>query len=107
MYEIQKNLNRLYNGQSTFFLDPREQELLKTKDKIYYEVILNLRTSDGINLVDFKNKYNKELSDYYKYDDLVTEGLLVMDKDKLFIPSDLWYISNSVIVRLLEGEING
>ena len=82
-------------------------ELLKTKDKIYYEVILNLRTSDGINLVDFKNKYNKELSDYYKYDDLVTEGLLVMDKDKLFIPSDLWYISNSVIVRLLEGEING
>ncbi len=33
MYQIQKNLNRLYNGQSTFFLDPREQELLKAKLK--------------------------------------------------------------------------
>ena len=33
MYEIQKNLNRLYNGQSTFFLDPREQGLLKNKLK--------------------------------------------------------------------------
>lgn len=33
MYQIQKNLNRLYNGQSTFFLDPREQDLLKSKLK--------------------------------------------------------------------------
>jgi len=82
-------------------------EFLKTKDKIYYEVILNLRTSDGINLVDFKNKYHNELSNYYKYDELVEEGLLVIAGDKLFIPNNLWYISNSVIVRLLEGEING
>ena len=33
MYQIQKNLNRLFNNQATFFLDPREQELLKTKLK--------------------------------------------------------------------------
>ena len=33
MYQIQKNLNRLLNNQSTFFLDPREQELLKSKLK--------------------------------------------------------------------------
>ena len=34
MYQIQKNLNRLYNEQSTFFLDPKEQNLLKSKLKI-------------------------------------------------------------------------
>lgn len=33
MYLIQKNLNRLYNGQNSFFLDPKEQSLLKTKIK--------------------------------------------------------------------------
>ena len=33
MYLIQKNLNRLYNGQYTFFLDPREQYLLMSKFK--------------------------------------------------------------------------
>ena len=33
MYQIQKNLNRLYNEQSTFFLDPKEQNLLKSKLK--------------------------------------------------------------------------
>ena len=33
MYQIEKNLNRLLNYQPTFFLDPREQELLKSKLK--------------------------------------------------------------------------
>ena len=33
MYQIQKNINRLYNGQSSFFLDPREQELMKSRLK--------------------------------------------------------------------------
>lgn len=33
MYQIQKNLNRIFNNQSSFFLDPREQELLKSKLK--------------------------------------------------------------------------
>ena len=35
MYQIEKNLTRLINNQSTFFLDPREQELLKSKLKKY------------------------------------------------------------------------
>ena len=76
-------------------------------DKVYYEVILNLRTRDGIDLEYFKDKYLHDLDYYYKYDNLVKEGLLVLNNDKLFIPSNLWYISNSVIVRLLEGEVNG
>lgn len=82
-------------------------EFLKNKDKVYYEVILNLRTKEGIDLEYFKDKYLHDLDYYYKYDNLIKEGLLVLDNNKLFIPSNLWYISNSVIVRLLEGEING
>ncbi len=82
-------------------------EFLKTKDKINYEIILNLRTSDGINLESFKDKYSNDLDYYYKYDNLVDEGLLKLEDNRLFIPNDLWYISNSVIVKLLEGEVNG
>ena len=33
MYTIQKNLNRLSNYQSTFFLDPKEQKELRSKLK--------------------------------------------------------------------------
>ena len=82
-------------------------EFLKTKDKVYYEVILNLRTSDGINLEIFKDKYLHDLDYYYDYSDLLNNGHLVLENDKLFIPKELWYISNSIIVELLEGEVNG
>ena len=66
--------------------------------------MLNLRKSDGIDLVRFKNKFNKELSDVYNYKDLINMGLLVLDNNHLYIPEDKWYISNSIIVDVLERK---
>lgn len=80
-------------------------EVLEPLDKIYYEVIMNLRTSDGIDLVRFKEKYNKELIEYYDYNYLLEDKLLELKDNKLVIPKKLWYISNSVIVRLLDREV--
>ena len=80
-------------------------EFLSTKDKVYYEVILNLRTCDGINLLEFNNRYNKSLDNYYDYMSLVNNNYLVLDNNNLYIPYNLWYISNSIIVKLLEGEV--
>ena len=80
-------------------------EILELHDKVYYEVIMNLRTSDGIDLIDFKNKYNKELKDYYDYSSLVEEKIIKLENNRLVIPENLWYISNSVIVKLLDSEV--
>lgn len=80
----------------------KEVEYLKDEDTIEYEVMLNLRKSDGIDLVNFKNKFHKELSDVYNYNDLINMGLLVLDNNHLYIPEDKWYISNSIIVDVLE-----
>lgn len=80
-------------------------EILDIKDKIYYEIIMNLRTSDGIDLNLFKSKYNKELIEYYNYSKLLEENLLELNDNRLVIPKNLWYISNSVIVRLLDCEV--
>ena len=66
---------------------------------------MNLRTSDGIDLIDFKNKYNKELKDYYDYSSLVEEKIIKLENNRLVIPENLWYISNSVIVKLLDSEV--
>ena len=43
----------------------------------------------------------------YNYFDLVKEGLLELKNNHLYINEDKWYISNSIIVKLLEGEIDG
>ena len=82
-------------------------ELLNKRDLMEYEVILNLRIYTGIDLDNFYNKYNIKLEDVYNYKDLVKDGLLKLDNNNLYIDEDKWYISNSIIVRLLEGEIDG
>jgi oxygen-independent coproporphyrinogen-3 oxidase len=81
------------------------KELLSDKDKIEYEIMLNLRMSSGIDLDLFYQKYQKELKDFYDYQNLVNDKLLCLEENHLFIPENKWYISNEIIVRLLEREV--
>ena len=80
-------------------------EELSLKDKIVYEIILNLRTSMGIDLDNFNKLYGNRLDELYDYKEMINRKLLVEENNHLKIPSDLWYISNSIIVELLEYEI--
>ena len=82
----------------------KEVEYLNIDDTIEYEVMLNLRKSNGIDLDEFKNKYNRELKDIYNYKDLVELGVLELNNNHLYIPEDNWYISNSIIVDVLERK---
>ncbi len=83
-----------------------EEEILSIKDKIEYEILLNLRKKDGIDLIHFYKKYQKKLIELYNYEELVRDGFLIKEENKLFIPEDKWYISNEIIVRLLEKEVH-
>ncbi len=85
----------------------KEVEYLTLEDKMEYEVILNLRKSRGIDLDRFKEKYNRELNTVYNYNDLLLLGLLKIDNNNLYIPIDKWYISNSIIVEVLERKVYG
>lgn len=79
-----------------------EEEKLSIYDKMEYEVILNLRTKFGISKKQFFTRYHKQLVDVYDYSKLVLDGYLVETEDSIFIPSNYWYLSNEIIVRLLE-----
>ena len=76
-----------------------EEEILEKEDKVYYEIMLNLRKSSGIDLDKLYSLYKVKLD----YSELVDNGLLLLNKNKLYIPEDKWYISNEIIIRLLEG----
>lgn len=82
----------------------KEIENLTEEMKEEYEVILGLRLLKGINIDEYKKKYNKELKDKYNYADLLKENLLILKDGYLSIPEDKIYISNEIIVRLLEKE---
>lgn len=81
-----------------------EEEVLSKKDKMEYEIILNLRKCTGISLRLFYQKYGVCLSDVYDYSSLIVSNCLKEEDDFLFIPEEKWYISNEIIVRFLEGE---
>ena len=85
----------------------KEVEYLTIEDTMEYEVMLNLRKSEGIDLVRFKEKYNNELKEVYDYSDLIILGVLKLVNNHLYIPEDKWYISNSIIVDVLERKIYG
>ena len=102
-YEKTRSINKYLNHD---YIKDNGIEFLNIKDKIYYEIILNLRTKEGINLIEFKEKYHNPLEYYYDYKKLLNNKHLMKNNNHLFIPKDLYYISNSIIIELLEGEKN-
>lgn len=97
-----KSINKYLEG--NFCLN---KEILSEKDKIEYEIMLNLRKSEGINLEKFREKFGKEFNSIYNYNSLLKDGFLIEKDNYLFLPEEKWYISNEIIIRIIEGEVNG
>ena len=83
----------------------KEKELVTIEDKEKYEILLNLRKSEGISLGKFKNLYSVDFLDKYNIEYLLKNNFLKLDNDKLYISEDKWYISNEIIVKIIEGEV--
>ena len=92
-----KNLRKYLNGE---YLDTSVYE---DKDiRMENEIMLGLRKLDGINLDRFKDKFNVSLEDIYNIDNLVRNGYLIRDNICIKIDKKYMYISNEIIVRILE-----
>lgn len=81
-----------------------EKEIITKKDKIIYELILGLRKIDGIDLDNFKIKYNIELEENKLIKNLLKENKLEIKNRKLKIPYQNIYVENEVLVELLDYE---
>ena len=83
----------------------KEKELVNLEDKEEYEILLNLRKSEGISLTEFKEKYQVDFLTKYQVDNLINNNFLKIENNHLYIPEDKWYISNEIIVKIIEGEV--
>lgn len=92
-----KNLRNYLNGEYA------DASIYEGKDvRMENEVMLGLRKFDGIDLDKFKDKFNVPLEDIYNIDDLISEGYLVKEDNHIKINKKYMYISNEIIVRILE-----
>ena len=74
-------------------------------DKEEYEIMLNLRKSEGISLIKFKERYNTDFLNKYNINKLIENNFLNLENNHIYIPEDKWYISNEIIVKIIEGEV--
>lgn len=82
-----RSINKYLNG--NYRLDIIE---LSNNDLIEYKIMLNLRKAEGISLEEVKLDVR----------DLVKEGLLIEENNRVRIPEEKWYVSNEIILRVLE-----
>ena len=94
-----RSINKYLDGNYNY-----EIEKLTKEDKIEYEVILNLRLIEGIDLLKFKDKYHIELNSIYNYKPLLDNNLLVYDNNHLYIPEDKIYVSNEIIIKFIQNK---
>lgn len=86
-----RSINKYLSGEYIL-----EDTKLTTKDLIEYKIMLNLRKAEGISLDEID----------LDVDDLIKDGLLIRYNHHIRIPEDKWYISNEIIIRVLE-DYNG
>lgn len=79
----------------------RSEEVLTNEDKEKYELILGFRKLSGINLEEYKSKYNKDLLDNKIINNLLNENKLLINDNRIYINKDYIYLQNSILLELI------
>lgn len=91
-----RNLNKYLNNN---YIDEENYEDINTR--IENEIMLGLRKMEGIDLNNFKHKYNRCLEELYDVSNLIKDGYLVKEDNKLRINKEYIYVSNEILLRIL------
>lgn len=97
-YDNTKSIINYINGKTHIY-----EEVVTEEQIISDEVMLNLRMMSGINKETFKNKYNISFDKVFNYKDLKLKGYLNENETDVFIPEDKLFVSNEIIIMLLDG----
>lgn len=69
--------------------------------RIENEIMLGLRKLEGINLKDFKEKYNIDLEEYFDIKNLLEDNYLKKENNHIKINKNYIYISNEILLKIL------
>ena len=99
------NNNRITNTKNlTKYLDKNYIDSTSYEDiniDISNTFMLGLRKVLGIDIIEFKNKYNKDIIDIEPVKRLINEGKLVLNNNRLFIHPNYFYLSNEIIIEFI------
>lgn len=92
-----KNINKYISG--NYILDSVfEDEFINMSN----DMILGLRMLKGVNIVNFENKYHKNITDIFDIEDLLKKQILIIKNDHMYINKKYLYLSNQILIRFLD-----
>ena len=65
------------------------------------QVILGLRKLEGIDIVEFFNKYRTNIQEEFNITQMLKEGYLKINGQMLYIPENNIYIMNAILNKIL------
>ena len=78
------------------------QETVSYDNLIKDEIMLDLRKTNGINKQRFKNKFKVDVKKVFNLNSFFENGLLIEDKTNVFIPEKYLFVSNEIILEVLD-----
>ena len=98
-YTNTKNIDKYLNKE--FIL---EKEVIDKKINMENEMILGLRKLKGVNINNFKEKYNIDLKEAFDIEDLINSNKLIIENDYIFINPNYIYLSNEILINFIGDE---
>ncbi|HHT67080.1 MAG TPA: radical SAM family heme chaperone HemW [Erysipelotrichaceae bacterium] len=97
-YKNTKNLNKYLKGQ---YLD--EEEILNDQDRLFYQIMLNLRTIEGLSLKELKEDFSLDLYQQKKdiIDEFIKQKYLYTEGDYLKPTYQGMMILDAIILKLI------
>lgn len=97
-YDNTKSIAKYINGNYTMCTQKTE-----LKQMIMDEVMLGLRKTLGINKEMFNKKYDILFEDAFDISSLKKDGILIEDSEKIYIPNKYLFVSNEIILKIMEN----
>ncbi|MDD6224589.1 MAG: radical SAM family heme chaperone HemW [bacterium] len=97
-YTNTKSINRYLEGKYR-----HEETYINSVQDRENEIMLGFRTIEGISKIKFKEKFKKNLEEFYNIDWLLKKQILISDPEKYYIHPKYWYILNEILVKFI-GE---
>ncbi len=95
-YENTRNFNKYLERKYRF-----NELLVSNQEEMENEIILGLRKLKGINIVKFKEKYNKDIFDAFNIEEALKKKYLILENDYLYIPESKIYVMNEIINMIM------
>ena len=95
-YTNTRNIHEYINGNYRL-----EENLMTHKEQMDNELMLGFRKLQGINVLDFFNKYNTNIQEVYPVQELIDKGELIYKNGYLYINPNMIYVMNEILLKLI------